>query len=709
MKKIVLLFMLLTTFGVNSHAQSMYGSKVSMEVKMNYLYSLDEALQKANETNKLIFFNCFADWALPCHSMNKLVFSNQKFADWMNKHFVNLLIDVSTIEGRPLAEKYDIRFMAHYLILDSKGEIVHRIVGGSEIPEFQNQLKSALNPKTSLRGMNKRYERGERDINFLREYIRVLSNADEETKADTIQNYYLNRIKMSDLAKSENWFIFQKLVKDIDNKWFDYLLENKKEFVKNNGLDKINDLISNAIIRAAFPYIMGSEVVNLSYINRLQQIMDSMELPHTEECRAYFKLAQLRSRKQYDKLLEHLKSMVDTIQNEIASNIDLSLLNISDLTSSERQLILDYLTKRMTKMEGSTQMMYEEAIREIKNENGIRFIKSSVEEAQKKAQQEHKLIFMDCYTTWCGPCKMLSKKIFTKDTVGNYFNQRFINIKVDMETTEGKELAKRYNIKSYPTLLLLNPDGTLVHKIIGAVSAYELLRKIHRGTSPTTAYMALKKRFETETNYSPEFFTNYLIAMEDAGEINNPNEQAEAYFRSLPLKTKLTRQTWTLLQNFARNSQDSLTDFMLLHRNEMVKHIDMRDFDWKLESILCREMLIYLQEQKTFDVKLDELIKRIECAGLPDTMALSYWAAIFGELKQKQMSRIVSLYTEKISKIQDARAKLNLDILWLYMLPLSNQQQKQEVLAYLERAHKKADPRAVNKYKELLAELKHRL
>lgn len=76
-------------------AQSMYGDAVAADVKMKYVYSLDEALHLAKKENKLIFCNCFEDWAIPCHGMNKKVFSNQEFARWMDGHFINFFIDLN--------------------------------------------------------------------------------------------------------------------------------------------------------------------------------------------------------------------------------------------------------------------------------------------------------------------------------------------------------------------------------------------------------------------------------------------------------------------------------------------------------------------------------------------------------------------------------------------------------------------------------------
>ena len=44
----------------------------------------------------------------------------------------------------------------------------------------------------------------------------------------------------------------------------------------------------------------------------------------------------------------------------------------------------------------------------------------------KKAKKEKRLIFIDCYTSWCGPCKMLSSQVFTREDVGNQFNADFV-------------------------------------------------------------------------------------------------------------------------------------------------------------------------------------------------------------------------------------------------------------------------------------------
>ena len=88
----------------------------------------------------------------------------------------------------------------------------------------------------------------------------------------------------------------------------------------------------------------------------------------------------------------------------------------------------------------------------------------------KKAKKEKKLIFVDCYTSWCGPCKMLSSQVFTQDDVGDFFNANFVNAKYDMEKdADGVILKDKFEVKAFPTLVFVDPvSGEAVHRMVGA-------------------------------------------------------------------------------------------------------------------------------------------------------------------------------------------------------------------------------------------------
>ncbi len=104
-----------------------------------------------------------------------------------------------------------------------------------------------------------------------------------------------------------------------------------------------------------------------------------------------------------------------------------------------------------------------------KKNKGILFENgSTLEQCYVKAVCENKLVFIYCYATWCGPCKMMTKSVFTDDSVAKFYNFNFICIKIDIEKGEGLELGKKNKIDMYPTSLFVDSTGKVLYTIFGA-------------------------------------------------------------------------------------------------------------------------------------------------------------------------------------------------------------------------------------------------
>lgn len=109
-------------------------------------------------------------------------------------------------------------------------------------------------------------------------------------------------------------------------------------------------------------------------------------------------------------------------------------------------------------------------------ESGIRFKSMSLEKAKQLAKETDKLIFIDAYTNWCGPCKRMAATSFMEEEVGEIFNERFVNIKIEMEKdAEGPEVARLYKVRAYPTLLVINSEGKLIKQSVGFMTADQLI------------------------------------------------------------------------------------------------------------------------------------------------------------------------------------------------------------------------------------------
>jgi thioredoxin 1 len=108
--------------------------------------------------------------------------------------------------------------------------------------------------------------------------------------------------------------------------------------------------------------------------------------------------------------------------------------------------------------------------------DGIQFSSMTFDEALAEAKKTNKLIFLDAYAEWCGPCKYMANNTFKDKDVAALFNKHFINLKIDMEKGEGPSLAQRYQVRAYPTLFFINSRGEVVKKVMGAKQSKDLIQ-----------------------------------------------------------------------------------------------------------------------------------------------------------------------------------------------------------------------------------------
>lgn len=113
-------------------------------------------------------------------------------------------------------------------------------------------------------------------------------------------------------------------------------------------------------------------------------------------------------------------------------------------------------------------------IKEAKN-TGVQFTSSqTLSDVLDLALAEDKLVFVDFYTTWCLPCKLMDEDVFPDKRLGEFMNENFVSYKVNAEKGNGVNLATLYSINAYPTLLFLDSKGNVLEKKIGAAYQREM-------------------------------------------------------------------------------------------------------------------------------------------------------------------------------------------------------------------------------------------
>lgn len=197
---------------------------------------------------------------------------------------------------------------------------------------------------------------------------------------------------------------------------------------------------------------------------------------------------------------------------------------------------------------------------------GIRFEDSNFAAITAKAKKENKLIFIDAYASWCGPCKLMVKNIFPLKSVGDYYNSHFINAKIDMEKGEGIGLAKKYNVTAFPTYLFIDGNGEVVHRTLGYVEENDFIQFAKDAEDPNKKLASLKQKFENGEK-DPEFLKN-LAQLTIYGDPEFTGKVLDRYFQS---RTELNQEDIQILLSGTQSTESPLYKIFQERKAEITK------------------------------------------------------------------------------------------------------------------------------------------
>ncbi|MBJ6118444.1 thioredoxin family protein [Pontibacter sp. BT310] len=212
----------------------------------------------------------------------------------------------------------------------------------------------------------------------------------------------------------------------------------------------------------------------------------------------------------------------------------------------------------------------------------INFRKGTVAEILAQAKAEKKPIFIDAYTTWCGPCKWMDKNVFVNDAVAEYFNTNFVNYKLDMEKGEGIEMAKKYEVQAYPSFLFLAADGSVMHRTVGARPAEMFMDVATIAKDPAKNFASYQKKFEGGER-SADFMMGYLKVLNEAA--LDAGKVAEAYFATQKSDQLLERGNWKLIYENINTVESPTFTHLVKNREAFAKKYTADSVNNKILSV----------------------------------------------------------------------------------------------------------------------------
>ncbi|MBQ4279165.1 MAG: thioredoxin family protein [Rikenellaceae bacterium] len=194
---------------------------------------------------------------------------------------------------------------------------------------------------------------------------------------------------------------------------------------------------------------------------------------------------------------------------------------------------------------------------------GTQFIEGTLDEALATAGSGNgpSTVFVDCYASWCGPCRFMSSMVFPKEEVGRFFNEHFVNVRIDMEKDGGDQIKKQYGVNAYPTFLILNADGSEINRLVGGAPADQFVEMVRKAMDPGNSLAALKAAYERES--TTENAINYLETLKNAKKDAELTLLMEEVFPTLSDYERFSERMWPIVAASVTSPESPTLDYII--------------------------------------------------------------------------------------------------------------------------------------------------
>ncbi len=277
-------------------------------------------------------------------------------------------------------------------------------------------------------------------------------------------------------------------------------------------------------------------------------------------------------------------------------------------------------------------------------QKGVNFENLTFDEALAKAKVENKLVFVDCYTSWCGPCRFMADSIFPQEKAGEFFNSRFVCVKFDMEKGEGRELYNEFGVKAFPTFLIVRPDRTMQHKLAGGGSLELFIDRVSKGLKLKTSFSFLAER-HAKGKLNKKQLMVYLEILNGANERERAAEVREELDVVLTLKDRTTKEYWPILVRSAYGSRDF---------REVLNHIDLfrtKIGKERIDSYLYNTFKTGIQKTRNYSAQeplktLEQIHDELTGLDLPGKDRLLFMIDFYQACLKPDVGKVVSFVND---------------------------------------------------------------
>lgn len=226
----------------------------------------------------------------------------------------------------------------------------------------------------------------------------------------------------------------------------------------------------------------------------------------------------------------------------------------------------------------------------IKAQNtSINFIQDDLKLTLEKSKSSQKMVFVMVYADWCSHCNKMKSTVLKDPAVITFYNNNFINAMVNYESPAGKEMMKKYKIKSFPVFLFLDENETHLYSTGGEFTNEDFIAEGKKALNPDTQLPFLEKQFNTDSSNAEKCLL-YLYPLKKSVDAGKSDEVTSKYLATQNKDQLFTPINWKIMAYGANDLNSTAFEVILKNQSGFAKVSSTKRVEAKIVSVVNKTL-----------------------------------------------------------------------------------------------------------------------
>ena len=198
-------------------------------------------------------------------------------------------------------------------------------------------------------------------------------------------------------------------------------------------------------------------------------------------------------------------------------------------------------------------------------QDSIRFDESGLEAVMQRAKTEKKPIFYMAYADWCPHCKNIKATTLKDAEVISFMNANYVFAGLNFEKSGSENFKTKYNVKTFPTFLVLDENGQELARFTGELKKDKFLSEVKLALNPKQQLPFLKAEYEKDKTNGINLM-RYLVALKKGNDRKELNPIAHDYFEKVTDEKMVNEVNWKIFTNGVSDIESREYQFVITNQ-----------------------------------------------------------------------------------------------------------------------------------------------